>query len=113
MERRLNPWFRLYHAVLDDPKVQLLPDKLFKAWINLLCLASRNAGIVPAPSDVAFALRISEGEAGKIIHALVAAQLIDCEAETLRIHNWARRQFQSDGNGAERSRRFRARQRDT
>jgi len=113
MEGRVNPWFRLYHAVLDDPKVQLLPDKLFKAWVNLLCLASRNAGIVPAAADVAFALRISEGEAGKIIHALIAARLIDRDGETLLIHNWAKRQFQSDGTSAERSRRFRARHRDT
>jgi hypothetical protein len=111
MDGRVNPWFRLYHAVLDDPKVQLLPDKLFKAWINLLCLASRHGGSVPPASDVGFALRVSEGEAGKIVNALVAACLLDRDGETLRIHNWDKHQFQSDGKGAERSRRFRAQHR--
>lgn len=110
MDGRVNPWFRFYHAVLDDPKVQRLPDRLFKAWINLLCLASRHNGNVPPAGDVAFALRLTEGEATKIVAALVAATLIDCNDGTFRIHNWDRRQFHGDGSGAERSRRFRARQ---
>jgi hypothetical protein len=113
MDGRVNPWFRLYHGVLDDPKVQRLPEKLFKAWINLLCLASRHGGTLPPVGDIAFALRVSAGEAAKIIQALVAAALIDRDGETFRIHNWDKRQFQSDGSSAERSRRFRARHRNT
>jgi hypothetical protein len=112
MEMRVNPWFRFYHAVLDDPKVQRLPDRLFKAWVNLLCLASRHGGRLPPIGDVAFALRVAEGEAAEIVTALAGAALIDREGETFRIHNWDGRQFQSDGGGAERSRRFRARRRD-
>jgi hypothetical protein len=111
MEIRVNPWFRFYHAALDDPKVQRLPDRLFKAWINLLCLASRHGGSLPPIGDVAFALRVTEGEAAKIVTALAGAALIDRASETFRIHNWDRRQFQSDGSGAERSRRFRVRRR--
>jgi hypothetical protein len=111
MDGRVNPWFRFYHSVLDDPKVQRLPDRLFKAWVNLLCLASRSGGSLPAAGDIAFALRVTKAEACKIVTALVGATLIDRDGETFRIHNWDRRQFQSDGNGAERSRRFRARHR--
>ena len=77
MDGGVNPWFRLYHAVLDDPKVQRLPDRLFKAWINLLCLGCRRGGDLPPAGDVAFALRVSAGEAGKILDALSAAGLVD------------------------------------
>src|SRR5687768_13815544 len=113
MDGRVNPWFRLYHGVLDDPKVQRLPDRLFKAWINLLCLSSRHGGALPPAGDVAFALRVSAGEAAKIIESLLDATLIDRDGETFRIHSWDKRQFQSDSSGAERSRRFRARHRNT
>ena len=32
-------WLRLYTEALHDPKVQRLPAKTFKGWINLLMLA--------------------------------------------------------------------------
>jgi hypothetical protein len=40
-------WLRLYSDVGSDPKVQRLPGDKFKAWINLLCVASQHDGILP------------------------------------------------------------------
>ena len=40
----MQRWFRMYEEILDDPKVQKLPDDLFKAWVNVLALSSRNGG---------------------------------------------------------------------
>ncbi len=45
-------WFRFYSEVLDDPKVQGLSLGLFKMWINLLCIAARNDGYLPAGSHI-------------------------------------------------------------
>jgi len=104
----MNSWFRLYHTVLDDPKVQRLPDRLFKAWINLLCLGSRQGGQLPGTEDVGFALRVGASEAAKILEALAAAALLDREDDAFRIHNWDRRQFVSDGS-TERVKRYRQR----
>jgi hypothetical protein len=107
----MNRWFRLYDAVLDDPKVQRLPDRIFKAWINLLCLASRHGGALPGVEDTAFALRCAPDQAVLIVDTLTATGLLDRHDEGLRIHAWETRQYQSDGS-AERMRRHRARHRD-
>jgi hypothetical protein len=106
----MTRWFRLYDAVLDDPKVQRLPDRMFKAWINLLCLASRHGGELPPVQDVAFALRATPQQAVLIVDALSSAGLLDRHDDGLRIHAWEARQYQSDGSAA-RMRRHRARQR--
>lgn len=102
-------WFRFYHEAVDDPKVQRLSPQLFKHWINILCLSSRNSerGSVPSCSDLAFGLRVSEGKVAAIIGSLMDAGLIDRTGETLRIHAWESRQKRSD-NVAERVAKYRA-----
>src|SRR5262249_17344001 len=93
------PWFRLYHETLDDPKVQGLPDNLFKAWVNLLCLASRNGGKIPE-TDLAFSLRIDERKIPGVIEKLAARSLLDRDENgVLEPHNWRGRQFKSDDSG--------------
>lgn len=103
----MSRWFRMYDAVLDDPKVQKLEPRLFKAWVNLLCVASRNDGSIP-PADAAFALRLSDKETAKVMVTLVASGLLDNDG-VLRPHNWNGRQYKSDGS-SERVKRFRERQ---
>lgn len=107
-------WFRFYHKAVDDPKVQRLAPPLFKHWVNLLCLASRNAerGTLPSLADLAFGLRLPDGKVRAILADLVAAELIDRDGETLRMHDWPVWQKRSDdvtarvskhraGNGSE------------
>ena len=50
----MSRWFRFYDEALDDPKVQRLAPHLFKTWINLLCLASKEDGTMPSNDDIAF-----------------------------------------------------------
>lgn len=91
-------WFRFYHEAVDDPKVQRLAPALFKHWVNLLCLASRNAerGTLPTVADLAFGLRISETKVRAILFDLRDAGLLDRDGETFRMHGWANRQKRSD-----------------
>lgn len=104
-------WIRLYTELLDDPKVQRLPDPQFKLWINLLLIAGRNDGALPGYADLAFALRITEKEAIRHVGALEKAGLVDREGDALSPHNWHARQYKSDSS-TERSRRFRERKGD-
>ena len=92
----MNRWFRVYDDVLDDPKVQRLQPELFKAWINVLCLASKNDGALPPIEDCAFGLRMTAGGARETLDALAHAGLIDIEVDKSKPHNWDKRQFQSD-----------------
>jgi hypothetical protein len=73
----MSRWFRMYDEILDDPKVQKLPADDFRAWVNLLCLASKNDGILPSADDIAFALRRSSNDVLTLLERLLNATLID------------------------------------
>jgi len=109
----MGRWFRFYDEVLDDPKVQRLPDRLFKSWVNILCLASKCRdpnGKLPPVVDIAFALRVNADRAEEIVKQLSDAGLIDGSGNDLAPHAWDRRQFKSDVSN-ERVQRHRERKR--
>lgn len=103
-------WFRLYNDILEDPKVQKLSPELFKFWINILCVASKNEGKLPPIKDIAFALRMSESETEAAFHSIKKAHLIDEKSNqhgtTIAPHNWNKRQYKSD-TSTDRVKRFR------
>lgn len=101
----------MYDDVINDPKVMRLESALRWHWVAVLCVASKGGGVVPEAGDVAFALRMGEGEAAAILSSLLAAGLLDRgEGGALIPHNWGERQYQSDSS-AERMRRHRDKQR--
>lgn len=111
----MSRWFRFYDDAVNDPKVQRLPGEKFKAWVNLLCLASKNDGVLPALADVAYTLRLSEEKVSSLLNEFCAAGLIDpVEVSgapmSYEPHNWNGRQFKSDVSN-ERVKRYRQRQR--
>jgi hypothetical protein len=93
-------WFRFYHEVLDDPKVQDLEPAVFKHWVNLLCLANDQEprGTLPDnPRFIAFRLRIRDATAAKLIAELTDRGLLEKAANCrLSLHNWEKRQAKSD-----------------
>lgn len=109
----MSRWFRMYDEVLDDPKVQRLPAEDFRAWVNLLCLATRNEGRIPPLEDVAFALRRSLDGARTLLERLRDGGLIDScsggeHGKHDAPHGWKKRQYKSD-TSTERVKRFRER----
>ena len=104
-------WFRFYQTALDDPRVQRLSGDAFKAWVNLLCLTSRNGGTLPPIDDIAFALRTTELEADLIVKQLIAAHLLEMTDEGLTPIDWHDRQF-LDKTNAQRQRAFRGRKKE-
>lgn len=102
-------WFKFYNTALDDPKVQRLAPPVFKTWVNLLCLASRNHGVIPPLADMAFALRMDEGLADSHLMALIDAGLIDNANGGAMPHNWDKWQAKKDTTNAERQARYRQR----
>src|SRR5688572_1483904 len=105
----MSRWFRVYDDLVDDPKVQRLKPALFKALINLWCLASKNGGTLPPPNDIAFKLRMTGAQVDGVLDELRAAGLIDDDETGTRPHNWQGRQFKSDVSN-ERVKRHRERQ---
>ena len=56
-------WIKLYHEMLDDPKMGRLTDRQFRCAINLFLLAGdcELDGILPGLEDIDFRLRSPEG----------------------------------------------------
>lgn len=93
-------WFRMYADILNDPKVQLLPDRLFKFWVNCLAATCERRGYLPEPKELAFRLRLSLTEVEDDLACLMSHGLIDAEKvadkTVLQPHNWFEWQPKAD-----------------
>lgn len=102
----MSRWFRFYDDAINDPKILKLSDELYRAWVGILCVASKYDGVLPPNEDVALMLRVKPQKAAEYITRLVRAGLLD-EIETgFAPHNWDKRQYKSDVS-TERVKRFR------
>lgn len=111
----MSRWFRFHDQSLNDPKVQTLDGDTFKAWVNLLCLASQNDGRLPPESDIAFALRMDINGCRTVLERLLNGGLIDRlnggrDGWHYAPHGWSQRQYKSD-TSSERVKRYRQRYR--
>jgi hypothetical protein len=97
MEPYPMKWFRFYDEVLNDPKVQRLPDFAFRCWVNLMCMANQGKprGRI-LPDDIPYSLRMSDDRTEKMIQYFIDHGLLDREGDYLIPHAWDDRQFQSD-----------------
>ena len=57
-----NYWIKLYHEILDDPKMGRLPDSLWRRVTELFLLAgdADENGYLPCVESMAWRLRIDE-----------------------------------------------------
>jgi hypothetical protein len=107
-------WFRLHNDAINNPKVLRLSDQLHRRWIGLLCIASKNEGVLRSIDDMAIMLRTTPTVLARDISKLVTARLIDDREGELRPHDWDEWQPKSDANdptATARMRRYRQRQR--
>ena len=107
-------WFRIYDDALDDPRLQRLAPATFRAWFNLLCVASRNGGRLPDLAELTWLLRCGKKPLARRLDELRAAGLIEERDGALRPIEWERRQTLRETideplSGAERTRRWRDR----
>jgi hypothetical protein len=107
----MSRWWRAYDEAVDDPKLIALSDAAHRAWFNLLCLSSANAGAVPSDKILKIKLRLSSKKLEKVLAELRQAGLLDTAEDGREIpHNWGKRQYQSD-TSTPRVKRFREKQR--
>lgn len=59
-------WIKLYHEILDDPKMATLPDRLWRRAVEIFLLAGKlskdKSGILPETKQLAWLLRIPSEE---------------------------------------------------
>jgi len=91
----------MYTGIVNNAKIQSLPTPLFKAWVNLLCLAKDNGGALPPLPDISFQLRCTEAQAKKWISDLSDRRLFDESSDgaggkEICPHDWEQHQYVSD-----------------
>lgn len=106
-------WIKLYHEILDDPKMGKLQDHLWRRAIELFLIAgeSEDAGRLPKLADLAWRLRVSEDDVTQDLEALA---IYDVEIVNQQEDGWYVTKFadrQAAVPSEERGRRFRDRER--
>lgn len=92
----MSQWFRFYGSTLNNRKAQSLPGDLFKAWVNILCLACSCDGKPMLMDDIIFALRMTPAKCQAVVDELIERNLLDDTETGLRPHDWDERQYKSD-----------------
>ena len=92
----MSRWFRFYDDALNDPKILKLSDNLYRIWVGLLCVASKNDGFLPSIEDLGLLLRIKPAKMREAMQSLTKSGLIDDDGVVAQPHNWDGRQFKSD-----------------
>lgn len=106
-------WMKIYFEILDDPKMTILPDFLYRRTIELFLLAGRNGddGALQPVAHMAWSLRIDEK---RLVENLRSLEQIGVVAETEPgkwiVVNYAKRQAAEEST--ERVRAFRERNRE-
>jgi len=103
-------WIKLYHEILDDPKMGRLPDRLFRITIECFLLAGEmdQDGLLPPLQDIAWRLRTNAEQLETDFVALSDVGILSLVDKSWIVTKFAERQ--APVSDAERMRRFRERQ---
>lgn len=103
-------WIKLYHEILDDPKMATLPDRLWRRVIELFLCAGRlnQGGLLPDTKQLAWMLRISTDDLDLDLRQIAMTGIIQQTQDGWIVPKFAKRQ--GAATGAERVLRHRERQ---
>jgi hypothetical protein len=104
-------WIKLYHEIIDDPKMGRLSDRLFRRTIEMFLLAGDldEDGLLPTLQDIAWRLRMNEEELETDMIELQRIGILSVQDGDWIVTKFAERQ--APVSGAERVARFRQRKR--
>jgi len=107
-------WIKLYHEILDDPKMGLMSAELFSFTIKLFLVAgeSDKDGELPSVEHIAWRLHIDTKTCNELLQELKRVCIVDCnEDESIwTVINFSERQ--EAVSSKERVRQYRKRQRE-
>jgi DnaD/phage-associated family protein len=106
-------WIKLYHEIIEDPKMALLPDRLWRRVIELFLLAGKHGqdGLLPETRQLAWELRINADDLDMDLKQIETTGIIKRSPTGWVITNFKKRQ--SPSTSTERSKEFRKRNSNT
>ena len=99
-------WMKLYFEILDDHKMGMMSDTLWRKAIELFLLAGENTkdGLLPPVSVIAWRLRLTETEVTDILKELSDVAIVHETTDGWIVTNFVKRQT---SESLERVRRYR------
>jgi hypothetical protein len=89
-------WIKLYHEIIDDPKMATLPDRLWRRAIELFLLAGKlcrdKSGILPDTKQLAWLLRIPTDDLQTDLIQLASTGIIESVPGGWKVINFEKRQ---------------------
>lgn len=87
-------WIKLYHEILDDPKMATLSDRLWRRVIELFLLAGKmgKTGYLPDARQIAWCLRMTVEDLEKDLVAIEQVGIIRREENGWLVVNFTSRQ---------------------
>ena len=107
-----NSWMKLYHEMLNDPKMGTMSDHLYRRTIELFLLAGQEdrGGALPPVTQIAWALRTTVNDATLCLQELAELGIVSRDADgEFMVTHFAERQS-TNLSDAERSARYREKQ---
>lgn len=106
-------WIKLYHEILEDPKMGRMDDHHYRRCIEFFLVAGRSdqQGILPSIADLAWLLRTSRDDIQETIDYLISVDILEVVKDedgsnVVNVTNFIKRQEMSL-TGAERVKRYR------
>ena len=106
-------WIKLYHEILEDPKMALLPDRLWRRIIELFLLAGKHGkdGTIPNTRQLSWELRLNIDDLELDMRQIESTGVIQRITDGWVVTKFAERQAPS--TNTERSKEYRKRQENT
>ena len=107
-----NSWMKLYHEMLNDPKMGTMTDHLYRRTIELFLLAGQEDrdGLLPPLTQIAWALRTTVNDATLCLQELSELGIITKNPDgSYVVTNFAKRQ-DTNLSDAERAQKWREKQ---
>jgi hypothetical protein len=96
-------WLRIDDGFADHPKIGVLTDKEFRAWVKVLCYCARYRD----PTVDAATIAAVNGLTAAMVARYATLGLLDAHGESQVIHDWAT-YAPKDPSGADRQAKWRA-----
>lgn len=102
-------WIKMYHEILDDPKLATMPDRLWRRTMEIFLLAGKlsrdKSGYLPETNQLAWMLRMSSDDLLMDLKQLESAGILKRVEDGWLVVNFEKRQAAT--TSTERSRYFR------
>ena len=106
-------WIKVYHEIIDDPKMATMPDRLWRRTMEIFLLAGKlskdKSGLLPETNQLAWLLRMSSDDLLMDLRQLESAGILKREGDGWLVVNFEKRQ--SASTSTERVQQFRERKR--